>query len=339
MAKEDRVALIKELQKARDNAVVICYVTSTKPNLGYQIADDAVRLIYEHLEALPKEPKPKIDLFLYSGGGSGTVPWRLVNLIREYTSNFEVLIPYKAYSAATLVALGADKIWMHPMGELGPVDPKVSNEYNPVDGNGRTIGINVEDVASYISFLKDYGITDQKELIQGVNILETHVHPLALGNVHRFYSQARMIGKKLLLLHMSKKQGKKITNIIDQLTAKLYYHGHPINRQEAKELGLKVERPKKEMADLMWKLYLEFEKELDLKTPFMPVTILNRANQDRTQVSVKGVYIQSENKCDYFSSDIELVRFAVPPNTNAQDTAKLRGNAQITVLQDGWKTE
>jgi len=264
MAKEERATLIKELQKTRDNTVVICYATGTKPNLGYQIADDSIRLIYEHLESLDKNSKPKIDLFLYSGGGSGTVPWRLVNLIREYTSNFEVLIPYKAYSAATLIALGADKIWMHPMGELGPVDPKVSNEYNPIDKNGRPVGINVEDVASYIALIKDSGITDQKELIQGLSILATNVHPLALGNVHRFYSQARMMGKKLLLLHMSKKQTKKIQNIVDHLTAKLYYHGHPINRQEAKELGLKVEKPKKETEELMWRLYLEYEKELDL---------------------------------------------------------------------------
>jgi len=341
MAKENRVELIRQLQKARNNTIVICYVTSTKPNLVYQMADDAIRLIYEHLQSIPKDSKPNIDLFLYSAGGAGTVPWRLVNLVREFSSSFELLIPYKAYSAATLVALGADKIWMHSMGELGPVDPKVANEFNPIDTQGRTIGINVEDVASYISFIKDAGIKNQKDLIQALTLLGNKVHPLALGNVHRFYSQARLMGQKLLLLHTPKKEKRKIKEIVDNLTAKLYYHGHPINRKEAKEFGLKVEEPNNEIEDLMWRLYLEYEKEMEMLAPFKPVNMLNEANQDRLQINVKGVYIESQFRTDIFNSEIEIVRFTATPQGQApaQDIARLRGQAQITILRDGWQTE
>jgi len=238
--KERRVELIKKLEEARGGTNIISYVVSTRGNAAYQMADDAVRLIYDHLKGLGKQGVIKIDLFLHSFGGVGVVPWKLTSLIREFTSDFEILIPYKAYSAATLTALGANRIWMHPMGELGPVDPKVANEFNPPDGKGNPIGINVEDVASYVSFVKDaVGIKHEDELVQAFAILANKVHPLALGNIHRFYSQSRMIAKKLLRLHMKRGEEHTIEEIVDALTAKLFFHGHPINRKEAKGLKLK----------------------------------------------------------------------------------------------------
>jgi len=32
-----------------------------------------------------------------------------------------------------MLALGADEIVMHPFAEMGPIDPTVSNDFNPVD--------------------------------------------------------------------------------------------------------------------------------------------------------------------------------------------------------------
>src|SRR5258708_15983384 len=118
MGKDNRLSLLKEIEKERSTRV-IAYVTSTRSNLEVQMAMDAIRKVYEHLEAVAN-PKKKlaIDLFLHSNGGDGTVPWRLVTLIREYATKFSVLVPFKAISAATLTALGADKVVMHPMGIL-----------------------------------------------------------------------------------------------------------------------------------------------------------------------------------------------------------------------------
>src|SRR3989338_3523234 len=123
-AADGRKAALKALQQKRGSKI-ISYIVSTRQGVNYQIADDAVRIIYDHLLNMGVNSETKIDLFLHSFGGVGVVPWKLVNLIREFSKKFEVIIPYKAYSAATLIALGANKIIMHPMGELGPVDPKV----------------------------------------------------------------------------------------------------------------------------------------------------------------------------------------------------------------------
>jgi len=246
------------------------------------MAEDQVRVFFDHLQGLPQRPAEKLDIFLCSNGGSGTVPWRLVALFREYAKSFNVLIPYRAYSAASLLALGADEIVMHPFAELGPIDPTVSNEFNPVEaGTGRRLGISVEDVRAYVSFIKDtVGITHEDELVQAIKILAEKVHPLSLGNVERFVMQSRMTAKKILKTHMaSKSNDHEVSEIVETMASKLYFHGHPINRKEAKDdLKLKVvETVPGELETLMWSLYRDFEAEFQSREEFNPTMLLANA--------------------------------------------------------------
>lgn len=333
-------AALKALQQKRGSKI-ISYIVSTRQGVNYQIADDAVRIIYDHLVDAKANSDTKIDLFLHSFGGVGVVPWKLVNLIREFSKNFEVIIPYKAYSAATLIALGANKIIMHPMGELGPVDPKVGNEFNPVTPQGQQVGINVEDVVSYISLIKDQvGIRHEDELIQAFNILANQVHPLALGNVHRFYSQSRMMTRKLLRLHTEKDQEHKIDEIVETLTSKLFFHGHPINRKEAKEINLKVEEPDSETEKLIWKLFQEYESNLELTTPFNSNELLNSANQtDNLDVKVMGACIESENLRHTFISELRIMRPPIPQNAPLQLQLQAQTQAMVIPLKSGWVRE
>lgn len=307
--------ILQDLQTERGSKI-ISYIVSTRQGTNYQIADDAVRIIYDHLKSLNIRKSDKVDLILHSFGGVGTVPWKLTNLIREFSDNFEVLVPYKAYSAATLIALGANKVIMHPMAELGPIDPQVGNEFNPINPQGQPIGINVEDVASYISFIKEFaGITHEDQLIQAINTLTEKVHPLALGNVHRFYSQSRMMAKKLLKLHMDAKEEHTITDIVETLTSKLFFHGHPINRREARTLGLKVEDPTREVETLMWELYLSYEKEMEMQTPFIPQQILNNSGRDMIEnLNVIGAIIESQNLKSSHLTKFKIARPPLPPN-------------------------
>jgi hypothetical protein len=273
MSYADRVKLIEEIERLR-NSKVICYLTGIRQNSVAQMADDAVREMFDHLALLPSRPIPQLDIFLCSNGGSGTVPWRLVSLFREFTNKLAVLVPYKAYSAATMLALGADEIVMGPFGEMGPIDPTVTNEYNPVDpATQQKIGISVEDVKAYVGFVKEtVGIRHEDELIKAIEILAQKVHPLALGNVERFISQSRLIARKILLTHMSAASEHEVEEIIETLASKLYFHGHPINRREARELKLKViEQVPPALETAMWKLYEDFETELENKVPFDPM--------------------------------------------------------------------
>ena len=116
MAKEERYEIMRSIE-TEIGMHLISYVMLTRPNLTTPMAMDSIRFIYEHLRKIetPKE-STKIALFIHSNGGDGIVPWKLVTLIREYCSEFHVIIPHCAFSAATLTALGANSIIMHPMG-------------------------------------------------------------------------------------------------------------------------------------------------------------------------------------------------------------------------------
>src|SRR5207244_3820629 len=101
--------------------------------------------------------------------------------------------------------------------------------------NQRLLGVSVEDVAAYIALVKeDVGITHEDELVQAFNVLSKEVHPLALGTVKRSTSQSRLMGAKLLKSRGKNMDEHQVDEVIDKLTSKLYFHGHPINRGEAR---------------------------------------------------------------------------------------------------------
>lgn len=344
MSKEKRIELIEEIQKERDSKV-ITYITSTRSNLEVQMAIDMIRKVYEHLKVIELKDRGKIniDLLLVSNGGDGTVPWRLVTLIREFADKFSVLIPFRAFSAATLTSLGADEILMHPMGMLGPTDPTVTNHFNPTDPNNpkQKLGISVEDVTAFISLIKEEaGITHEDELVQAFNKLSDKVHPLALGNVKRSLAQSRMMAHKLLSLHMNNvKEQHEINEIVDNLTSKLYYHGHPINRKEAREqIGLKnVLNPKQKLEKLIWDLYLEYENEIKADEPFDPLMEFIAKNEalapnqnGSIELSSKLAFVESTQRTDYV--EIKHNIFGTKNKNGAY-------NIVPNIISRGWKTE
>jgi hypothetical protein len=336
MPNAERMSLIKSIEESRKTHV-ICFLTSVRPNVPAQMSDDMVRVFFEHLLLLPSRPVEKLDIFLCSNGGSGTVPWRLVSLFREFAKSFAVLIPYRAYSAASLLALGADEIVMHPFGELGPIDPTVSNEFNPVEpGTGRRLGINVEDVTAYVNFIKStVGITHEDELVKAIEILARKVHPIALGNIERFLAQSRMIAKKILRTHMKEADEHAINEIVENMASKLYFHGHPINRREAKEdLRLKVTGdvpPAVEVA--IWGLYKEYEAEFQNLSEFNPAVDLAAMPQGpcppQREYELLHAMVESPNLSSRYSTRRRFTRLPQAPQLG--QTAILE-----EILSQGW---
>jgi Serine dehydrogenase proteinase len=353
--RSQRRELISALEKVRDDRTLITYLTSTRSNLEAQMAMDAIPVVHRHLEAIEtSKEETRIDLFLHSNGGDGTVPWRLVTLIREFSNEFNVLVPHRAFSAATLTALGADQVVVHRMGMLGPIDPTANHPFNPADPNnpGQLLGISVEDLSSYIALVKeDVGIQHEDELVQAFNILAEKVHPLALGNVKRATSQSRMMGEKLLNLRPGEDfNSHELTEIVHKLTSELYFHGHPINRSEARDdvrLSFVVDAtPEEENA--MWNLYLAYEEEMKLQTPFdlMHELAARNALPDPPQLQPqlgnpptiatsslgahKLAYVESHGRCDVSKVDLEVT---------AQRDALGKFQANMLSTAGGWEEE
>src|SRR3989344_5120827 len=140
--------------------------------------------------------------------GDRLAPIRIVKLIRNHCDKFEVLVPYKAHSAGTLICLGADTIAMGKLGELTPVDPTTGHPFNPQNPANpqQRLEVSVEDLNSYLLFAKEKAEVKSEQMIDAYKLLVEKLHPLSIGNAYRAYRMARLLTERLLWLHMDKKK-------------------------------------------------------------------------------------------------------------------------------------
>jgi len=159
MPRAQRKKQIEELERIRGRRLITYVTGDRQPNLGTQIAMDIFPLIYNLLSKIDRTPK--LDLFIYSTGGMTMAAWGLLNIIREFTDFVSVLVPFRALSTATLIALGADEIVMSRLGQLSPVDPSVNTPFNPPAPQPPGappqgfLPVSVEDVRGFLDLARD----------------------------------------------------------------------------------------------------------------------------------------------------------------------------------------
>ncbi|MEK6657039.1 MAG: hypothetical protein AABY58_06305 [Nitrospirota bacterium] len=323
MSLKDRVELIEQIEKHRKSRL-ISYITGDRQPFATKIADDVIPMFERHLQKVGESNT--ISLFLYTRGGDMLAPIRLAKLIRNYCKNFEVIVPYRAHSAGTLLAMGADKIVMGKMSELSPVDPSTGHPFNPKNplNPQQPIEISVEDVNSYFLFAKEKAGVKDERMGEIYTQLTAHLHPLAIGHVYRGYRMSKMIVERLLKLHMNaEKDAKKIERIIDNLTNLICIHHYPITKDEAKQIGLKIDECKKDVEKSVWQLYESYAQEMELENPFNPVEALGDLNEKDFVCS--GAYIESRDTSNAFMFRGKLQKIQQPTgqmgvNVNVQSS-------------------
>lgn len=313
-----RLDLIKQIERERKSAV-ICYITGDRDKFKTKIGDDVIPILFRHLELIGN--KDNIDLLLYTRGGDMVTPIRIVKVIRSYCKKFGILVPYRAHSAGTLIALGADEIVMTKLAELTPVDPTTGHPFNPQDPvNKKLIPISVEDITSYFLLAKDkIKIKEDKiaEIYENLTkhsyLDPRHLHPLALGNVYRAQRMIRILSERLLGLHMDreKERNKKtIEKIVNEITSDICIHNYPIYRDEANLLGLNIIVPNEKLESVLWKIYLKYAEDMELIKPFNPLEILGQ--EDAKNIKYGAAYIESVKAQDAFYYDIRINKIMAP---------------------------
>lgn len=262
--------------EARRNKPLIAYVTSSRPGAAGQMAGDSVPEILRQLQVLPAGTED-LDFLIVSQGGDPTVAWRIASLLRERVKRFSVLVPQAAFSAATLLALGADEIVMHPHGNLGPVDPQIRVPRPQVEGAPpEVVQFGSEDLDALIDFARDdVGLRDQAQLVRVFELVCKEVGTVPVGVANRSAQLSMAMGEKLLNTHMHGDGEKEKARAIAQaLNKNFFHHGYPVSRTEARELGLKVADADADLEALLWNIWLDMEEELQIREPFNPVAVL-----------------------------------------------------------------
>lgn len=262
----ERKKLFEKIESER-GCPLIAYVTSPRQNASGIMAPDVIPELCKQILEIP-EDEDKIDILIISRGGDPIVSWRIISLLRERFKKVGVLIPYEAYSAATLLALGANEIIMHPFSNLGPVDPQLHVTKNN-QGKKEDINFAAEDLAHYLDFINsDLGVSDQNLKEKAFELVAKEVGALPIGYAKRSSNLSLSLGEKLLKLHMS--DHNKVKAISESLNKSFYHHGYPVGREEAKKIGLSVKTASSDLEKLMWAVWEDFEKEMKCKEPFNP---------------------------------------------------------------------
>lgn len=332
MSREERMDLINEIQAKRNSKLVV-YIAGDRPGLETRIATDIFPMFHKHLTQIPN-PK-RIDLFLYSTGGTTIAGYSLANLFREFCDEFDVIIPFKALSCATLIALGANQIVMTKLGQLSPIDPSTHHPLGPIvqmpgQPGGRIVPVNVEDINAFIELAKkEMGLNEENSMTKVFEMLASRVNPLVLGAVQRSREQIAFLASELIRHHTQNTEAIKKT--VDTLTRERFSHNYLINRREAKEiLGLNIIEPDQELTSLILKLFAKYNDIIMMDKPYNPEVVLGTADQ-KTEDFNRAI-IESINLTHVFRTKKNIKRVQITPPEIPQPTVAY----QERILQEEW---
>lgn len=142
------------------------------------------------------------------GGGTDATE-KICSLLRSNNLDLRVVVPRRAKSNGTVVALAGSEILMGTESELGPIDPSISN-------------IPVEFI---------------------INAPPGTIGPIDVQAAHAFRNQTRKLATELLSTGMLKgKDPVFINQLVEKIATRDVFHSHGsvINAHEAENLGLKV---------------------------------------------------------------------------------------------------
>ena len=248
-ARYQRQAMIKQIQVCTERQL-ICYVSGR--NCGIDDGDTIPFVDLLHNVRRGED----VDLLLHTTGGSVDVADKLIRMVRSTVgeAEFRIIVPDFAKSAGTLMVLGADRVVMSDMSELGPIDPQmvfadssglrrwqsVQNYLDAYDEHNNAINQNPNNVAAQIMLGKlDPAIV---ELCQAAR------------------ERARQSAEHLLRNGMFRKDGnwsQTASELLD--TRRWLSHSQMISWEDARSpnIGLEVEylKPQSGQWQGYWSLY------------------------------------------------------------------------------------
>lgn len=200
----------------------------------------------------------EIDVWLDSGGGDASAAYKIALLLRSRAKKLRVVVPDYAKSAATLLSLAADEIYMAEAAELGPLDAQIGYE---------KVGITISalDVARSLEDLAEKGIS--MALSGGAAVLETtqlsraeslgtmvdfatkfmspvidKLDPTMIHWSSSLLNESAQYAKRLIRMRHKDKLpvNERLRRLPEDLVGLYPAHGFIISRDEARDLGLPV---------------------------------------------------------------------------------------------------
>lgn len=208
------------------------------------------------------EKYDELSVLMHSLGGDPKETYRMMLILRLHMDDIEVLVPQEAKSAATLFCLGANKILMGSMGELGPLDMQLvrTDEHGHKHRRSTLDSFKASEQMlnhTILAFQKIIGNTplnasqanpqrspleehNANELMASiVSNLYQKFDPDELGKDSRYLAVGEQYARQLL--SRANYEESKAQVIAQRLVWEYPSHDFLIDLHEAKEIGLNIE--------------------------------------------------------------------------------------------------
>jgi hypothetical protein len=207
-----------------------------------------------------------LDLLLHSNGGDIDQAERIVMMCRKKIgpgSEFRVIVPDSAKSAATLIAVGADQIVMGYASELGPIDPQI--DIATVSGERM-----IRPAQSFLDGLEEIvNSVGSGALSPAYFPLLDKLDPALIDFCKKALKRSQDMASHFLRTYSLKDDPLKAEQIAGELNnAKEYRsHGAVIDADRAAAMGLAINylEPEDDLWQAYWRLYCL--DRLALETP------------------------------------------------------------------------
>ena len=167
----------------------------------------------------------KLEVVLESSGGDLDSAIKLSKMLRFHCRELSVVVPFWAKSAASLVAISADRAFMTPYAELGPIDPQVEDPetgtFVPAHSIGRALDFIEETEDLHIKLA-----------------LTSKLSPLLIGG----YKDVESATEQEVQEVCERLKLPDPAGAVRTLTSTYLSHGYPVTPDTLKGLGFPIEQ-------------------------------------------------------------------------------------------------
>jgi len=279
-----RQQLIRAIQSRKENTKVITYFSKYGHPAAMINADDT-KPLDDLLRSIGSTEN--LELLIHSSGGLPENARKIIKMCREYCKNFTVVVPDAAKSAATIVALGSDKIIMGSTSELGPIDPQFIIPIPTPQGIIQQIRPAWAIVKGFEETIKDAVDENGKIKVAYIPILN-NIDISLVKEAREAMENAKRIAQEFLKNGMLKGNHKKAEETAKQLAyaEKYTIHAYLIDWREAHDLlgesNVIYLQPDNEEWRLYWEIYVR--SAVFLENPALVKLFESESNSINIQV-------------------------------------------------------
>ena len=247
-------------------------------------------------DVLSKRTSERAVLVLATPGGDAHAGFRIARALQHSYGSFDALIPRYCKSAGTLVLIGAKRLFLANMSELGPLDVQIKKGDEIV---GMNSGLDIFQAVNYlqgqamvafrqylIELNQDLRLSTKMAAEISTNLtlgmmepIAAQIDPMKLAEMQRATEIAFAYGNRL-----NENSNNLRADGLRQLVTGYPSHGFVIDRREARVIFTDVRQPEGVLLQLSDALRMEMESDINTDSPkvksfSMPLLIDGATNE------------------------------------------------------------